>query len=40
MQEMEEEMKKKLALLFAATLVAFSLSACGGNNQQSGENNE
>ena len=40
MQEMEEEMKKKLALLFAATLVAFSLSACGGNNQQSGENKD
>ena len=33
-------MKKKLALLFAATLVAFSLSACGGNNQQSGENKD
>ena len=32
-------MKKKLALVFAAAFVAFSLSACGGGEKQTADNN-
>ena len=32
-------MKKKLALVFAAAFVAFSLSACGGGEKKQAENN-